>query len=41
MLATDWRMQDGFEENIERLTSGPETGQVLSARAPAGHAGQP
>ena len=41
MLAADWRMQDGFEDNIRRLTTGPETGQVLTARAPAGHAGHP
>jgi sugar lactone lactonase YvrE len=33
MLAADWRMQGGFEDNIERLTTGPETGQVLTARA--------
>ena len=41
MLAADWRMQDGFEDNIERLLTGPETGQVLTARAPAAHAGHP
>jgi hypothetical protein len=34
-------MQDSFEDNIERLTKGPETGQVLTARAPAAHAGHP
>ena len=41
MLAADWRMQDGFEENIERLLTGPETGQVRTTRAPAPHAGHP
>jgi hypothetical protein len=41
MLSADWRMQDGFEDNIQRLTTGPETGQVLTARAPAPHAGHP
>ncbi|HYN17428.1 MAG TPA: hypothetical protein VEY96_05015 [Actinomycetes bacterium] len=41
VMATDWRMQDGFEDNIKRLTTGPETGQVLAARAPAAHAGHP
>ena len=41
MLAADWRMQDGFEDNIKRLMTGPETGQVLIARAPAAHAGRP
>ena len=41
MLAADWRMQDGFEDNIKRLTTGPETGQVLTAHAPAAHSGHP
>lgn len=41
MLAADWRMQDGFEDNIQRLLTGPETGQVSTARAPAPHAGRP
>src|SRR6266545_3474721 len=41
MLAAEWRMQDGFEDNVERLTTGPETGQVLTARAPRPHAGHP
>ena len=41
MLAADWRMEDGFEDNIERLTTGPETGQVATARAPAVHTGHP
>jgi sugar lactone lactonase YvrE len=41
MLAADWRMDEGFEENIDRLLTGPETGQVLTARAPAAHAGRP
>jgi sugar lactone lactonase YvrE len=41
ILAADWRMAEGFEDNIERLLHGPETGQVRIARAPAGHAGHP
>ena len=41
MLAADWRMPDGFEDNIARLLNGPETGRVLTARAPARHAGHP
>jgi sugar lactone lactonase YvrE len=41
VLAADWRMQGGFEDNIKRLTTGPETGQVVTARAPAAHAGHP
>jgi sugar lactone lactonase YvrE len=41
MLCADWRMSEGFEENIARLTQGPRTGQVLIARAPAPRAGWP
>lgn len=41
ILTADWHMQEGFEDNIERLTTGPETGRVLTARAPAPHAGRP
>jgi sugar lactone lactonase YvrE len=41
MLAADWRMSDGFEDNIARLTEGPRTGQLLTAPAPAPGAGWP
>jgi sugar lactone lactonase YvrE len=41
ILAADWRMGTGFEDNIERLTTGPATSQVLTTRAPAAHAGHP
>jgi sugar lactone lactonase YvrE len=41
MLCADWRMSEGFEENIARLTEGPRTGRVLTARAPAPRAGWP
>jgi sugar lactone lactonase YvrE len=41
MLCADWRMAEGFEENIERLTQGPRTGQVLTAPAPAPGVGWP
>jgi sugar lactone lactonase YvrE len=41
MLVADWRMSEGFPENIARLTEGPPTGQVLTARAPAPRAGWP
>jgi len=41
MLAADWRMSEGFADNIARLTQGPRTGQVLSAPAPAPGAGWP
>ena len=35
MLAADWRVGDHFTDNLRRLTTGPRTGQVLTARAPA------
>jgi sugar lactone lactonase YvrE len=41
MLAADWHMSEGFEENIARLTQGPRTGQLLAAPAPARGAGWP
>jgi sugar lactone lactonase YvrE len=41
MLAADWRMSEGFAENIARLTEGPRTGRVLTAPAPAAGVGWP
>jgi sugar lactone lactonase YvrE len=41
MLAADWRMSDGFTDNIARLTEGSPTGQLLTAPAPAPGAGWP
>src|SRR5262245_33920844 len=41
MLTADWRMSEGFADNIARLTSGPRTGRVLTAPAPAPGAGWP
>jgi sugar lactone lactonase YvrE len=41
MTAADWRMSDGFADNIARLTEGPRTGQLLMAPAPAPGAGWP
>jgi sugar lactone lactonase YvrE len=41
MLAADWRMSEGFEENIARLIHEPRTGQVFTAPAPAPGVGRP
>ena len=41
MLVADWRMSDGFEDNITRLTEGPPTGQLLTVPAPAPGVGWP
>jgi sugar lactone lactonase YvrE len=41
MLTADWWMEDGFEANLRRLTTGPRTGRVLTAPAPAPKAGRP
>src|SRR6266498_3695878 len=35
MLIADWRLTEGFEDNIHRLTTGPRTGKILTAAAPA------
>jgi len=41
MPAAEWRLQDSVADNLLRLTSGPRTGQVLAAPAPAPGAGWP
>jgi sugar lactone lactonase YvrE len=41
MLVADWRLGDGFEDNIRRLTTGPRTGKILTAPAPAPRVGWP
>ncbi len=41
MLTADWRMNEGFEDNIARLTQGPRTGRVVTAQAPAPGVGWP
>ena len=41
IMAQDWRMQDSPADNMARLTTGPRTGQVLIARAPAPGVGWP
>ena len=41
MLTADWRMSEGFAENIARLTEGPRTGRLLTAPAPARGVGWP
>jgi sugar lactone lactonase YvrE len=41
MLTADWRMNEGFEDNIARLTKGPRTGRLLTAPAPSPGLGWP
>ena len=41
MLVADWHLQEGFEDNIHRLTTGPRTGKILTATTPAPHVGWP
>jgi len=41
MLTADWRMNESFTDNIARLTTGPRTGRVLTAPAPARGVGWP
>lgn len=41
IMAADWRTQDSPGDNIQRLTTGPRTGQVLTVPAPAPGVGWP
>lgn len=41
MLTADWRMNESFHHNIARLTTGPRTGRLLTAPAPAPGVGWP
>ena len=41
MLTADWRMSDSPADNVTRLTTGPRTGQLLAATAPASGTGWP
>jgi len=41
MLSADWRVSESPADNIMRLTTGPRSGQLLTARAPAPRAGWP
>lgn len=41
MLAADWHMAETFMDNLDRLTTGPRTGQVLTLVAPVPRAGRP
>ena len=41
MLTADWHMDEDFEDNLHRLTTGPRTGRVLSATVSVPSAGWP
>ena len=41
MLTADWHMNEGFEDNIARLTTGPRTGRLMTVPAPAAGVGWP
>jgi sugar lactone lactonase YvrE len=41
ITAQEWRLSDSPTDNIARLTTGPRTGRVLTAPAPAPRAGWP
>jgi sugar lactone lactonase YvrE len=41
MLVADWRIADSPDDNMARLTTGPRTGQLLAAPAPAAGVGWP
>jgi sugar lactone lactonase YvrE len=41
MMVADWHLDEDFTANMQRLTTGPRTGRILTAPAPAPHAGRP
>jgi sugar lactone lactonase YvrE len=41
MVTNDWRMEEEIADNMRRLTTGPRTGRVVTAPAPAPAAGWP
>ena len=41
MLTADWHMKEDFMDNLQRLTTGPRTGHVLTATVPVPSAGWP
>jgi sugar lactone lactonase YvrE len=41
IMAADWHVGEDPAANMTRLTTGARTGQVLTAPAPAPHAGRP
>ena len=41
ILTAEWHMADGAPANLERLTKGPRTGQILALPVPVPGAGCP
>ena len=41
MLTADWHMDEDFMDNLQRLTTGPRTGRVLSTTVSVPSAGWP
>jgi sugar lactone lactonase YvrE len=41
LLTAEWRAADGITDNLDRLVSGPRTGQVLTLRVPVPAAAHP
>lgn len=41
IMVAEWRGSDSVTDNLQRLTTGPRTGKVLTASAPAPGAGRP
>jgi len=41
MLTADWHMDEDFMDNLNRLTTGPRTGQVLTTNVSVPAAGYP
>lgn len=41
IMVAEWRTSDSVTDNLQRLTTGPRTGKVLAAPAPAAGVGWP
>jgi hypothetical protein len=40
-MTAEWRKADGHVANLERLTNGPRTGEILTLPVPVPGAGRP
>ena len=41
IMTAEWRVADGHVANLDRLTNGPRTGEILTLQVPVPGAGRP
>ena len=41
IMTAEWRKADGITNNLERLTNGPRTGEILTLPVPVPGTGRP